>query len=886
MKKIVARLLGVAALFAPAAAMAQASPSDFTSATRYDIADRVTGTIAPDPDGTGPLRHLAVRNSYDAAGRLVKVEKGQLSDWMPETVEPKDWTGFSIHQTAEIAYDVMGRKIREQVREGAAGAIHQLTQYSYDALGRLECTTVRMNPAAFGSLPGSACTLGTEGSQGADRITKNVYDAAGQLAQVRKAVGTNLEQAYATYGYTDNGKQEYVVDANGNKARLVYDGHDRQAQWQFPSTSAPGGYNPSTPANALATSGAANTNDREEYGYDANSNRTSLRKRDGRVFTYAFDNLNRMTSKIVPTACVSGYACTNVPASMARSVYYAYDLRGLQTAAQFDSASGADAVTQAYDGFGRISSSTTSMGGVSRTLSYQYDANGNRTQVMYPDGNYAGYHYDGLNRLYTAGVNTTSGLLIRYYDSAGQLAQNLSGSWTYYAYDGVGRLTGQNEALTGSGAGSVNTVLGYNPASQITSRSRNNDTYGFTGYANANRAYTVNGLNQYGSAGGVSFGYDSNGNLTASGSTAYTYDAENRLVVASSGVQLTWDPLGRLYETYSPGTGVTRFLYSGDELVAEYDGAGTMLRRYIHGPGTDDPLAWFEGPVLGGSWSNARLPKTDHQGSVVAWTDWNGALSQVNRYDEYGIPAATNIGRFQYTGQAWIPELGMYHYKARIYSPTLGRFLQTDPIGYQDQVNLYAYVGNDPMDGRDPTGNFAEGFSLTGKGCPAGSICVFYGSLNAAADPGGAGKKGRGGRPGNGEAGRTAGASGTDNPDKKYRPGPNPGTRQWKDPNGKTHVGPWPQDGRKGGDGTGVHPNSKYPDGTPVSGKGAPTPTPTPSPEGSSPSNVPAVNRSSSLSGPVAILGIGVVAACVLLEPCGAVLGTITVAGAAVAVVQ
>ena len=76
---------------------AQSSASDYTSATRYDAMGRVTGTIAPDPDGGGSLKHPATRTTYDAAGRPVKVETGELSQWQNESIAPKDWAGFTQH---------------------------------------------------------------------------------------------------------------------------------------------------------------------------------------------------------------------------------------------------------------------------------------------------------------------------------------------------------------------------------------------------------------------------------------------------------------------------------------------------------------------------------------------------------------------------------------------------------------------------------------------------------------------------------------------------------------------------------------------------------------------------------------------------------------------
>ncbi len=339
-------------------AAAQTTASDYTYATRYDAARRVVGKIAPDPDGAGPLHYAAVRNTYDAAGRLVRVEKGELANWQSAMVAPSNWSGFVVGLTTDFDYDGMDHKVREALSGG--GALQAVTEYSYDGAGRPLCTAVRMNPAVFATPLPDKCVPGQQGAAGPDRIEKIVYSVNGDVAQIRRAVGTPLEQAYVTYTYTRNGKRETVTDANGNVASLAYDGLDRQSKWSFPST---------------VYAATASSTDYEAYDYDENSNRKSLRRRDGRTLTFAYDALNRMTSKVVPDGCAPIQMGACPAAAATRDVYYGYDLQGHQTSARFDSQAG-EGVTNGYNGFGELTSSSINMGGVARAFAYQYDADG------------------------------------------------------------------------------------------------------------------------------------------------------------------------------------------------------------------------------------------------------------------------------------------------------------------------------------------------------------------------------------------------------------------------------------------------------------------------------------------------------------------------------
>lgn len=279
---------------------------------------------------------------------------------------------------------------------------------------------------------------------------------------------------------------------------------------------------------------------------------------------------------------------------------------------------------------------------------------------------------------------------------------------TSYTYDAMNRPTGVSwtpaPTPTVATASSVSFGYGYNKANQRVGQTVTDNTWlNYPAATPSTNSYTANALNQYTAVGAVTPSYDGNGNLTADGTFTLGYDAENRLTSASGAgntASYTFDAQGRR-KTKTVNGSTTVFVTAADNReLLEYNGAtGAIQRWYSYGLGSNDVVN--QANVAAGTRA-ALLP--DILGSIIASQDSaSGALTKVG-YLPYG-KSATTSGTFGFTGQRSDPETnGLYYYRARHYSPAWGRFLQTDPIGVQGGVNLYAYVNNDPLNLLDPMG--------------------------------------------------------------------------------------------------------------------------------------------------------------------------------------
>jgi len=162
----------------------------------------------------------------------------------------------------------------------------------------------------------------------------------------------------------------------------------------------------------------------------------------------------------------------------------------------------------------------------------------------------------------------------------------------------------------------------------------------------------------------------------------------------------------------------------------ESDEANTLIARYTHGAGIDEPLIMERDLDASGVFETGEVffYHADGLGSVAELTDSAGAMAQAYLYDSFG-QIVDEVGvlenPYTYTGREFDPESGLYHYRQRTYDPSVGRFLSEDSIKFLGGLNFYTYVSNNPIRFQDPSGQHL-GVAI---GAGIGFVSGFTGAL-------------------------------------------------------------------------------------------------------------------------------------------------------------
>jgi RHS repeat-associated protein len=533
------------------------------------------------------------------------------------------------------------------------------------------------------------------------RSVTRFVDAAGRLLRVTNARGQTTKVEYdalnkitkitdplagvTLFDYDPNGNLLSVTDANNHVTTAVYDNMDRLQSRTDP---------------------IQGTTSTESYQYDLAGNIQKFTDRRGKVTSYEYDGLNRRI--------FAGFGTIGTPptASYESTITYSYDAADRLTLAA-DSWSGP--ITRSYSEQARTISETTPQG----TVSYAFDAAGRRTQMTVMGQQPVSYTFDDANRLLGL-TQGTANVSFAYDDANRRTSLGLpNGTAMEYGYDNASQLT----SITYKNGANVIGDLTY-AYDRAGNRTKMGGSFARTGLPPPVTTATHDAANRLTQRGANLLTYDANGNLTSDGSNSYTWNSRNQLVSISGGTAATfqYDAFGRRINKAVGGTS-TSFLYDGQNLIQEQS---TQLgNANILGRGIDEIFTRSES-------SGTYNLFTDGLGSTLSLLDASGNVQSEYSYGAFGATASTgtaSTNASQYTGRE-NDGTGLYYYRARYYSPALQRFISEDPIGFKGgDFNLYAYVGNNPINFVDPLGEDTlqvalSGSIIFGPGALVGSVGI------------------------------------------------------------------------------------------------------------------------------------------------------------------
>jgi len=660
---------------------------------RFGMLDPVPTSMTFDyPDGT--TRSLAATRTanLDADGALLSLDETLV-------VNAATWTRtFDVVSGVEVTTSPAGR-VDTSTYAGSFLSLRQRGDLApevrgYDAAGRV-------TSLAFGQA-GDAPTW------------RFAYDTTGRPASITSPVAGVL-----SFELNDEDRVTGLVLPDGRRY-----GQDRNADGQLTAAVAPDGTSWAITRDALGRVSAVVPptvagDDTLSYARDAAGHATALSWTDGVTVGLAYDGAGRLTSVTEPgLTLTAAYDAdsgkqTTLNASDGSNLTLAY--AGPRLVSQTWSGAVNASTETVFDGVGRVTSETVNAGAA---IARAYDEDGLLTSagpVTLTRGASRGdveaiavgsvveaREYDGEGRLIrqSVAVDATPLFALEYVrDALGRVVEEIEtrGASTSrtFAYDTAGRLVG---VTTGAGT----TSYGYDV--------RDNRTSVDDGIAVAS---TFDAQDRPLTAGIADFTHDRRGaRLTRSAVaavTSTTHDALGRAlsVELPGGSVVTYavDPLGRRVEKRIDGAHVSSFVYrDGGVVAAELDEAGVIRSRFVYASARDVPDAMIVGA------DTFRIVR-DQNGSVrMVVNAATGAVVQSLRYDAWGRvleDTAPGLQPFGFAGGLSDVDTGLVRFGARDYDPALGRWVTRDPALFASIApNLYAYVANDPVNFRDPSGRF------------------------------------------------------------------------------------------------------------------------------------------------------------------------------------